>query len=70
MFSDEKKKKGKVSLAIKPLGMDSAPIKTILQQYEKEGEPRSVVSCEGGATAVMHLERIQPEEVKSEVSIA
>ncbi|KAF9367827.1 hypothetical protein CPB97_005275 [Podila verticillata] len=68
VFSDEKKK-GKVGFSNKPRG-DSAPIKTILQQYEKEEEPRSVVSCEEGATAVMHLERILPEEVKSEVSIA
>ncbi|KFH61994.1 hypothetical protein MVEG_12148 [Podila verticillata NRRL 6337] len=68
-FSEEKKKKGKVDFSNKPCG-DSDPIKMILLQYEREEEPRLVVSCEEGSTAVMHLERILPEEVESEVSIA
>ncbi|KAG0031488.1 hypothetical protein BGZ81_001131 [Podila clonocystis] len=61
MLSDEKKNKGKMALVQKSHELDLSPIKTILQRYEDESQSAAIDS-EVGATVVMHLARIQPEE--------
>ncbi|KAG0092093.1 hypothetical protein BGZ92_010846 [Podila epicladia] len=58
------KNKGKADLAQTSREVDTISIKAILQRYEEEPQSEAV-DIPGGATAVMHLARIQPEQVQS-----
>ncbi|KAG0337538.1 hypothetical protein BG000_005285 [Podila horticola] len=64
LIDEKKKNKDKAVLAHKSHEVDTSPIKTILQQYEDEPLPEENDSKESAIT-VMHLARIQPEEVQA-----